>query len=192
MKLLRHSVLLANFSLLLGGGWLLSLKAPDIHEPISQYTVYGQTRWLFALMLTLAAVFLVLFGLTLKNTWRQAPRNLLLSGLFFVLAAWIPYGLGQTEYWLHNVSFYLATFFLALTLWRCSLNLYGNVSHVFLLTIVAASGAAGAAVLAKQWSFTVELILVASAMLWLLALAYLPPLKQRVSAHPSSQSILNR
>lgn len=192
MKYLRHSALIAIISSWLGGAWLLIRQSPDIHDAISQYSLYGRTWMIFGLVLSIVAVCLMFFGGYLKKYWEFAPKLMLFAGTFYLITAWTPYGQSSLPNWAHNISFYLGTFCLTMTLWQCTAKLNHRLSRALLLTTIAASASAGIAVLAKQWSFHIELGLMIVAQVWILLLAYLPAvlsIKQKLSKSYARRSL---
>lgn len=88
----------------------LLLHPVDISEPYSQYGYYGDTRLLFGLFFTTAAILYYLFSRNLNQYWKHMSKVTLAGGVAFVITGWHTYTpYAQTYIFdLHNIAITLA------------------------------------------------------------------------------------
>lgn len=95
-----------------------AIHSPNWSEPISQFGYYPQTRYVFALTITLAAITWYLFSLHLNPYWQHTSLITLLAGVCFIIIGWVPYEpyVRGFIFDLHNAAVLLAAVLYALPL----------------------------------------------------------------------------
>lgn len=172
MKIKKHSASLAVATAWFGGLIALSQRRPDVHEAISQYANYDETKYIFGFTVMIASLFLGLFADILSRHWAPAKLLIKVAALCFIITAWTPYGWSTAPEILHVSSFMVGVFCVSLSLWRATIEHHPKLSHALMFAVTISAITALGAALTKQWSFHLELSMLVIAQSWCVFLAY--------------------